>query len=29
MIKIAKEALLSIDAKCDEPRYGIVRVLKL
>jgi len=29
MIKITKKALLSIDAICDEPRYGIVRVLKL
>jgi hypothetical protein len=29
MIKIAKDELLSMDAICDEPRYGIVRVLKL
>jgi len=29
MIKIAKDALSSIDVICDEPRYGIVRVLKI
>ena len=29
MIKIAKDELLSMDAIYDEPRYGIVRVLKL
>ena len=27
--KIAKDELLSMDAIYDEPRYGIVRVLKL
>ena len=29
MIKIVKDELLSMAAMCDEPRYGIVRVLKL
>ena len=29
MIKITKDALSSIDVMCDEPRYGIVRVLKV
>ena len=29
MIKIAKDALSSIHVMCDEPRYGIVRVLKV
>ena len=29
MIKITKHALSSIDVICDEPRYGILRVLKI